>query len=140
MFGIVKIAGLSAMLSAGLVTAFDQGRTPEAAPVVGKLQDRVPQDGRAVAAHRMTVETTGSTAAPRRTGQAQAGSQKGDFVRQASADCADQTWPNIPHACLTAADGRPARQAARMITVEERHADEGTSVLVRLPAVEVARR
>jgi hypothetical protein len=137
MFGIVKIAGLSAVLSAGLVTAFDHGRAPEAAPVVAKLQDRMPQDGRAVAERRMTVEATGSTAPARR---AQTGAPKGDFVRQASADCAGRTWPNIPHDCLTAEDGRPARQVARMITVEERRADEGISVLVRSPALEVAQR
>jgi hypothetical protein len=32
------------------------------------------------------------------------------------------------------------RQAARMITVEERRDMERTSVLVRLPATEIARR
>ena len=140
MFGIVKIAGLSAMLSAGLVTAFDQGRAPQTAPVVAKRQDRISQDDSKIAAYQMTVETTGSTAAPRRASQAQAGVGKGDFVRPASADCAGQTWPNIPHECLTAADGRPGRQTVRIITLEERRADEGTSVLVRWPAVEVARR
>jgi hypothetical protein len=108
MFGIVKIAGLSAVLSAGLVTAFDHGRAPEAAPVVAKLQDRMPQDGRAVAERRMTVEATGSTAPARR---AQVGAPKGDFVRQAAADCAGRTWPNIPHDCLT--EGRTAGAASR---------------------------
>jgi len=140
MFGIVKIAGLSAVLSAGLVTAFDHGPAPEAASVLAKLQDRMPQDGLAVASHRMTVETTGSTAAAPRTRQAQAGAPKGDLIRQASADCAAWTWPNIPHACLTAADGQPGRRAVRMITIEERRADEGTSVLVRRPALEIAHR
>lgn len=62
------------------------------------------------------------------------------FQRVATANCAAQTWPNIPHGCLTSADGRPVRQAARMITVEDRREGERTSVLVRLPAVDVARR
>src|SRR3954451_16743117 len=97
MFGIVKIAGLSAVLSAGLVTAFDHGRAPDAAPVVAKLQDRMPQEGRAVAERRMTVEATGSTSPARR---AQVVAPKGIVVRQAVSYCAGRTWPNIPHACL----------------------------------------
>ena len=65
---------------------------------------------------------------------------RGNFQRSAAAGCADQTWPNISHECLPSADGRPVRQAARMITVEERRDMELTSVLVRLPTTEIARR
>jgi len=141
MFGLIKIAGLSAVLSAGLVTAFDLPGAPERAPIAGqKFLDRLPQDGREVAAHR-TATTTGSVTLAREAaagGKAAVG--RGNFQRSAAADCTGQTWPNISHDCLTSADGRPARQAARMITVEERRDMERTSVLVRLPATEIARR
>lgn len=142
MFGLVKIAGLSAMLSAGLVTAFDPPGAPERAPVAGqKFLDRLPQDGGELAARRVAVEAAGWVSPPTREtgGGAQAGAGKGDFQRLAAAGCASQTWPNISHECLTSADGRPVRQAARVITVEERREGERTSVLVRLPA-EIASR
>ena len=141
MFGLMKIAGLSAVLSAGLVTAFEVPSTPEHAAVMGhKFLDRLPQ-GDHVTAARITVETTGSVAAARETaGRTQAAAGKGDFQLAASAGCAGQAWPNIAPACLTAADGTPVRHAVRTITLEERRDDARTSVLVRLPAAEFAQR
>jgi|1185.fasta_scaffold928798_1 hypothetical protein len=137
MFGLVKIAGISAVLSAGLVTALDPSSAVERPPVADqKFPDRLPRDGGEGGA-RWTAKAAGLEA-PARATTAAAG--KGDLQRVAAADCAAQTWPNIPHGCLTSADGRPVRQAARMITVEDRREGERTSVLVRLPAVDVARR
>ena len=142
MFGLVKIAGLSAVLSAGLVTAFDPPGAPERAPIAGqKLLDQLPQDGREVAAHRTATATTGSvTLAREAAAEGEAAVGRGNFQRSVAAGCAGQTWPNISHDCLTSTDGRPVRQAARMITVEERRDMERTSVLVRLSATEIARR
>ena len=114
MFGMIKIAGLSAVLSAGLVTGF----APEPA-AGGKLyQDRVAQSfeeaAPAVRPVRLAAaETTGSIAKP-------------------AQHCIAQAWPNIAPECLSAASGTPARASVRTITIEKRDTPN-TSTLVRLP-------
>jgi hypothetical protein len=116
MFGMIKIAGLSAVLSAGLVTGF----APEPA-TGGKLyQDRVAQSFedaapsvRPVAFRLAAAETTGS-------------------IGKAAQDCTAQAWPNIAPECLSAASGTPARASVRTITIEKRETPN-TSTLVRLP-------
>ena len=116
MFGMIKIAGLSAVLSAGLVTGF----APEPA-TGGKLyQDRVAQSFedaapsvRPVAVRLAAAETTGS-------------------IGKAAQDCTAQAWPNIVPECLSAASGTPARASVRTITIEKRETPN-TSTLVRLP-------
>jgi hypothetical protein len=59
---------------------------------------------------------------------------KGDFAPA----CANAVWPNIEAACLVTADGRPARHV-RTITIGYQ-AGGNTTVLVRLPAAEIALR
>jgi hypothetical protein len=59
---------------------------------------------------------------------------KGDFAPA----CANAVWPNIEAACLATADGRPARHV-RTITIGYQ-AGGNTTVLVRLPAAEIAQR
>ncbi|HKH95924.1 MAG TPA: hypothetical protein VKA39_05320 [Beijerinckiaceae bacterium] len=116
MFGLIKIAGLSAVLSAGLVTGF----APEPA-AGGKLyQDRVAQSfedaapaARPVAFRLAAAETTGS-------------------IEMAAQHCTAQAWPNIAAECLSAASGTPARASVRTITIEKRETPN-TSTLVRLP-------
>ena len=138
--GYLKIAGLSAMLSAGIVTAFEIHAAPERTPVTGqKLQDRLPQD-RSMTVRHAASETTGVAMLARNTDdQPRAGFGKGDLERLI-VRCANQIWPNIAHECLTSTDGRPVRRATRTITVEERSKGESTSVLVRLPTTEMAHR
>ena len=142
MFGLVKIAGLSAVLAAGVVNAFEAPSAPERAPIAGqKFADRLPQSEGEIAVRRTAAETTGSVTTIRQAAaETRAASGKGDLLRTASAGCAAQTWPNISYDCLTSADGTPMRQAARTITVEERRDAERTSVLVRVPAAELANR
>jgi hypothetical protein len=116
MFGMIKIAGLSAVLSAGLVTGF----APEPA-AGGKLyQDRVAQSFedaapsvRPVGFRLAAAETTGS-------------------IGKVAQHCTAQAWPNIAPECLTAASGTPARASVRTITIEKRETPN-TSTLVRLP-------
>ena len=116
MFGLIKIAGLSAVLSAGLAT----GYAPEPA-AGGKLyQDRVAQSFedaapavRPVAVRLAAAETTGS-------------------IGKAAQHCTAQAWPNIAPECLSAASGTPARASVRTITIEKRDTPN-TSTLVRLP-------
>ena len=59
---------------------------------------------------------------------------KGDFAPS----CATAVWPKIEAGCLTTADGQPARHV-RTITIGYQ-AGESTTVLVRLPAAEIAQR
>lgn len=115
MFGIIKIAGLSAVLSASLVTAY----APDPmAP--GKLyQDRIVQADDAGPAARPVAFTL---AAADTTG----------FIGKATPACAGQAWPNIAADCLSADAGMPARAAVRTITIEKRDG-ANTSTLVRLP-------
>jgi hypothetical protein len=116
MFGLIKIAGLSAVLSAGLVTAYTPAPTD-----AGKLyNERVPQTledaGPAVHTVAFTLaaaETTGS-------------------IGEAPQRCAAQAWPNIAPECLSAALGTPARANVRTITIEKREG-ANVSTLVRLP-------
>lgn len=61
---------------------------------------------------------------------------KGDLG--ASAACADAVWPNIDASCLSTADGSRARHV-RTITIGYQ-AEENTTVLVKIPATEVAAR
>ena len=53
-------------------------------------------------------------------------------------DCAGQTWPRLPGACLRTADGQASR-AVRHIT-HSYQIDETTTVLVRTPALQVVER
>jgi hypothetical protein len=54
------------------------------------------------------------------------------------ANCANAVWPNIDASCLSTADGAPAPRV-RTITIGYQ-AGENTTVLVRIPAAEVAQR
>jgi hypothetical protein len=65
---------------------------------------------------------------------ADARAPKGDFAPA----CANAVWPNIEAACLVTADGGPA-PVVRTITIGYQ-AGENTTVLVRIPAAEIAQR
>ena len=128
MLEAVKIAGLSAVLSAGLVTASAIPGMPVAGAVDGKIYtDRVAD----APAPRLVAYAVSSAAA---TVQG-----KGDSLHVASDRCAAQAWPHIPQECLTAVGTASARKTVRAITLEQRDG-ANTSVLVRLPAQEIAQR
>lgn len=140
MLEMIKIAGLSAVLSAGFVTAYNPSKLPETAPVSGKIYvDRILESDDRPMTSRIT-----STATPR-VQEAAAGSanqaSKGDQLRTAGLgeSCRAQAWPNIARECLVAAEGTPVRNMVRTITVETRES-ANTSVLVRLPSGDVAQR
>ena len=67
-------------------------------------------------------------------GAAAARAPKGDFAPA----CATAVWPNIVAACFATADGQPARHV-HTITIGYQIGDN-TTVLVRLPAAEIAQR
>ena len=64
------------------------------------------------------------------------GVSKGDLG--AKPDCRGETWPNVSQDCLAMADGSAAPRV-RYITVGKQ-LGEATTVLMRLPAPEVAAR
>jgi len=120
MIGLLKIAGLSAVLSAGLVAAFDGSFAPERSLAAGtKRLDRLAQG-------------TGEPARAQ-NGSDRTASGHRNSMRSASAGCAEQAWPYIAPACVASTQGAPVRAAARLITIEQRHEDANTSVLVRVP-------
>jgi hypothetical protein len=59
---------------------------------------------------------------------------RGDFAPA----CASAVWPNIEAGCLATADGRPASHV-RTISIGYQVGDN-TTVLVRIPAPEIAQR
>lgn len=136
MTGLIKIAGLSAALSASLVTA-DLIRRPrdEVEPAAKLYTDRVPQTDGGPARNEAP-----DTAAMRGAGRPEptAAGHKGDSWREGSG-CAAQAWPYRARECLIAADGAPARPVVRTITIESR-AGANTSVLTRVPVADVAIR
>ena len=134
MFELMKIVGVSAVLSASFVTASEmQAET-------GKIYtDRLPQgDAVPMRPWRITYASAPSQGESRDS-QTSTGT-KGDLLRKApQGACASQAWPNVARECLQAADGTPARSGVRMITVEQREG-ANTSVLVRVPSPELAQR
>ena len=115
MFGLVKIAGLSAVLSAGLVNAYTPAPTTGAKlyndRIVQMADDAAPPV-RTAALALPDADTTGS-------------------IQKHSDRCAGQAWPNIAPDCLSAVAGTPARAGVRTIIIEKREGN--TSTLVRLP-------
>ncbi len=135
MFELLKIAGVSAVLSAGLVTASEIQPQPAAEPTGGKVYiDRVPEEGTA------RLSRAAYAAGPR---DGDYGTQtlrdgKGDPLgKTPQGSCGSQSWPHITPECLTGTEGGPARGSVRMITVEQRQG-ANTSVLVRVPASNLA--
>lgn len=137
MFPTFKIATLSAVLSAALVSGFAaQGARSTLIPsetAAKVFQDRVPQDATGGAAIVVAYASTADRAGARST-------RKGDMLKLVpDAACADQAWPYIAPECLTAAEGTPVRQVARTVTVEQR-GGPNTSVLVKGAALTLAAR
>jgi hypothetical protein len=137
MFELMKIVGLSAVLSAGVVTASEMGSRPDQGAASGKIyHDRVPA-GEPGPAQALRITRVASLDEGQGSQASKGG--KGDLLRNASQKaCTSQAWPNIAPECLEAAGGMPVR-SVRMITVEQREG-ANTSVLVRIPAAEIAQR
>ncbi len=103
-------------------SAADTVATARAGIVADRIDD-------AFALLRMTnIDPAGRTVVPRPV--------RGDFLH--TSDCASATWPNIDASCLLAADGSPAPRV-RNVTVGNQ-IGANTTVLLRIPAPEMARR
>jgi hypothetical protein len=133
MFELMKIVGLSAVLSAGLMTASEVQPQPGAEAIGGKIYtDRVAEEEPAPA--RFTRAALVSE--PRNAAPTVARDGKDDsFGRPVHSACASQAWPHIAPECV---DSSAARGSVRMITVEQRQGAD-TSVLVRVPASDLVR-
>jgi len=131
----IKIAGLSAILAAGVVTAF--GNTGQAAITPGKISyDRLPSSSNRPEVRSEARALVGAPATP----SSDFGSGKEDrWSARREADCSRQAWPYISDACLAPAGEARAPRPVRTITVETRQGTN-TSVLVRVPQTTVASR
>lgn len=117
MLGVAKCAVVSAVLSAGVVGVVHPP---------GKLYtDRLPVSGEAPARAAPAGLAAAQPASPAGRGTG----AKGD--RLAAAGCDGAAWPYIPAPCIQGAGA--SERPVRLITVERR-ADEGVSVLARVPA------
>ena len=133
MFGFVKMAALSAVLSYGVVTAY--GPTPAAGDVApAKLyKDRILPAGEA-APLEAAVLTTGSVGAAERVSPAGKGDRLGT-----KPDCSAQTWPYISAACARRTEGSAQPKSVRVITIESR-IGANTSMLTRVSHDAVVQR
>ena len=130
-----KLAGLSAILAAGAVTAF--GSPGQAAITPGKISyDRLPSSSDMPEVWSEARALVGAPTTPR----SDFASGKGDrWSARSEADCSRQAWPYIPDACLAPAGEARAPRPVRTITVETREGTN-TSVLVQIPQTTLAAR
>ena len=137
MLGILKLAAVSAVLSAGVVAFDGISVARETGPVPAKtFTDRVPASG--VAAEPVQVAYAGVTPGDRHAVEV-ATTGKGDSQREKPMkSCEAQTWPNIARHCIASSDAEP-RKLVRTITIESREG-ANTSVLARVSAATVAQR
>ena len=139
MFECIRIAGLSALLAAGIVAVIEvpqaRGTVPSGKIFVDRLQPSEPG-----AAARRYAPPVGAETADLVDRRGPAGSGRGDRLRNDPIEgCAAQTWPNIDRDCLIPVEGTPIRKAVRTITIETREGSN-VSVLARVPVTEIARR
>lgn len=137
MIGMFKLAAVSAVLSAGVVTAHDISAVRETAPVSGKVfTDRLPASSGA--SETIQVAYAAVNPGDRRAVEV-VGSSKGDSQREKPAkSCEAQTWPNVARHCIASSGSEP-RRLVRTITIESREG-ANTSVLTRVSAAAVAQR
>ena len=137
MFGLIKIAGLSAVLAAGVVGADLLPKALASVPVSQKaFTDRLLPSDTTSRAAKVEIQPRFADLALRGT----TGAGKGDRLRgEPGEGCAAQAWPNISQECLVSIDGTPIRKAVRTITLETREG-ANVSVLARVPVTEVAGR
>lgn len=135
MFELIKIVGMSAVLSAGLVTASEMQPPTAAEPIAGKVYgDRVPEGEPMRVSRAAYTSGQGDEDGGGRTVR----DGKGDAFGQPRPDaCAAQAWPHLAPECLGASDGS-VRRVVRTVTVEQREG-VNTSLLVRVQAVGPAR-
>jgi hypothetical protein len=126
---------LSALVSAGLVAAFDGTRSRAGdQTAASQVAQRFP-----LASEMFTPVSMSHFAAQKLSAeQPAADGRRGDRLPM-SDSCAQQDWPYLAEQCLVTADGNPTRKVNRVITIERRVGDN-TSELVRMPVADLAQR
>lgn len=126
---------LSALVSAGLVTAFDgAGSLAGDQTAASQVAQRFPQANEMFAPVSMTHLAAQKLSAE----QLVADGRRGDRLPMSDV-CAQQDWPYLAEQCLVSADGSPTRKVNRVITIERRVGDN-VSELVRMPVADLAQR
>lgn len=112
MITLLKLAGVSALLSAGVVTAIDPTVIP--APVSTKIfHDRLPSEP---VSNVVLADASGTV----------------QVAATTTTDCKSQAWPYVSGDCVAKSGEAGARKPVRTITIERRDAPN-TSTLVRIP-------
>jgi hypothetical protein len=126
---------LSALVSAGLVAAFDgTGSRAGDQAAVGQVAQRFP-----LASEMFTPVSMTQLAAQKLSAeQPVADGRRGDRLPMSDA-CTQQDWPYLTQQCLVSSDGSPTRKVNRVITIERRVGDN-VSELVRMPVADLAQR
>ena len=133
MLATFKVIGLTAALSAGVVTAYDLPEARDAAAPGKTYYDRVLPSDPIEGPKATTVALT----MPEHTGSVKQDG-KADQLRNSDPSCASQTWPNIARECLISENGAPVRKPVRTITIEKRES-ANSAILVRVPAAVATR-
>jgi hypothetical protein len=126
---------LSALVSAGLVAAFDgTGSRAGDQAAANQVAQRFPL------ANEMFVPVSMAQFAAQKISAEQpvADGRRSDRLPM-SDSCARQDWPYLAPECLVSADGNPAPKVNRVITIERRVSDN-VSELVRMPVADLAQR
>jgi hypothetical protein len=126
---------LSALVSAGLVVAFDStGSRAGEQTAASQVAQRFP-----LASEMFTpVSMTQFVAQKLSAEQPVADGRRGDRLPMPDT-CAQQDWPYLAQQCLVSADGNATRKVNRDITIERRLSDD-VSELVRMPLADLAQR
>lgn len=125
------LIGVSALISAGLVSAYEPPASPElTAAMAIEARFPTPEERFARPDQLMFSPVSLLRSVPAQLAPA-AGAPKRDRVLPAA--CGRQDWPYIAAECLVSADATPPRRPARVITIERRYG-EATSMLAAVVA------
>jgi hypothetical protein len=137
MIAITKgMLALSALMSAGLVTAVDMVVPRAEEPTAtAQVAERFPLTSEMFAPVSLATLAMNQLNAQSSVQM----DQKGDKLAVPTTDCDRHSWPYIAQNCLVAMDGNPVRKVSRVITIERRTGDN-SSELMRLPVTDMAQR
>jgi len=127
---MIKVLAAGMLILAGAISA------PLALPALAEPLNASGAETNVVAAGRIDSAFASLSEAETDPAIASAAARapKGDFAPA----CANAVWPNIEAGCVATADRRPARHA-RTVTIGYQAGGNAT-ILVRLPAAEIAQR
>jgi hypothetical protein len=134
MIAITKgMLALSALVSAGFVTAIDMAATrADDKSAAVQVAERFP-----LTSEMFSPVSLSTLAMNQLKAQSAMMDRRGDKLPVPIVECGD--WPYIAQNCLVSSDGNPVRPVTRVITIERRTGDN-SSELLRLPVTDMAQR